>query len=265
VGGDFTNRLNGSKAPINDYGAISQPKLAVAIKPVKGVTIYGNWGRSFQIGVGSGAYLIAPLVINLAPSINEGWEAGIKIAPTAAFEARVALWQQTASGEIKRKLNDPLGDFDNLGATRRRGIDFQASVRPTKGLSFWGAVAWQKAIITKPDPATPALLGNEIDHVPHWMFSGGVDFTAIERLRLSVWGGGQSSYQLTTTNNRGRFGDSATLNAEVAYRITPQVELSLSAKNLTGATQEYVWWDGSQTLHSPVGVVDLMGSVRVRF
>jgi iron complex outermembrane recepter protein len=265
VGGDFTNRLNGSKAPINDYGAISQPKLSVAVKPANGVTLYGNWGRSFQIGVGSGAYLIAPRVINLAPSINEGWEAGIKVAPSDAVEARVALWQQDASGEIKRKLNDPLGDFDNLGATHRRGVDVQASARPVKGLSFWGAVAWQKANITKPDPATPALRGNEIDHVPHWMFSGGADFTAIDRLRLSVWGGGQSTYELTTTNNRGRFGDFAAINAEVAYRVTPQVELSFSAKNLTGETQEYVWWDGSQTLHSPVGGVDLTGSVRVRF
>lgn len=265
VGGNFTNRLNGSKAPINNYGAISQPKLSVALKPVKGLTLYGNWGRSFQIGVGSGAYLIAPRVINLAPSINEGWEAGVKFAPSDAVEARVALWQQSASGEIKRKLNDPLGDFDNLGATRRRGVDVQASARPVKGLSFWGAVAWQKAIISKPDPATPALLGNEVDHVPHWMFSGGADFTAFDRLRLSIWGGGQSSYELTTTNNRGRFGDFAALNAEVAYRVTSKVELSLSAKNLTGQIQEYVWWDGSQTLHSPVGGVDLTGSVRVRF
>jgi NAD(P)-dependent dehydrogenase (short-subunit alcohol dehydrogenase family) len=49
-------------------------------------------------------------------------------------------------GEIKRKLNDPLGDFDNLGATRRKGVDVQLSAQPVNGLSFWGAVAWQKAI-----------------------------------------------------------------------------------------------------------------------
>ncbi len=265
VGGDFTNRLNVSKAPINDYGAIRQPKISVALKPMKGVTLYGNWGRTFQIGVGSGAYLVPPRVVNLAPSINDGWEAGVKYAPSERFEARVALWQQSASGEIKRKLNDPLGDFDNLGATRRRGVDVQASARPLNGLSFWGTIAWQKAVISKPDPATPALLGNEIDHVPHWMFSGGANFTAIDRLRLSVWGGGQSSYELTTTNNRGRFGDYATLNAEVAYCATPKIELTVSAKNLTGEIQEYVWWDGAQTLHSPVGGVDVTGSVRVRF
>ncbi|MEG8055207.1 hypothetical protein QP185_21620 [Sphingomonas aerolata] len=28
--------------------------------PVHGVTVYGNYGRTFQIGAGSGAYLVAP-------------------------------------------------------------------------------------------------------------------------------------------------------------------------------------------------------------
>ena len=36
------------------------------------------WGRSFQIGAGSGAYLIPPRQVDLAPSINKGWELGLK-------------------------------------------------------------------------------------------------------------------------------------------------------------------------------------------
>ncbi len=74
VGGDFANLLGNSTAPINDYGSIDQPKLSIAVMPLDGVTLYGNWGRTFQIGLGSGAYLIPPRVIDLAPSINEGWE-----------------------------------------------------------------------------------------------------------------------------------------------------------------------------------------------
>ena len=264
VGGDYTNRLNNTTARANDYGTIKQPKFSVALMPVEGVTAYGNWGKTFQIGTESGAYLIAPRRIDLAPSINEGWEAGVKLKRWGV-ESRVALWKQTATGEIKRKLNDPLGDFDNLGATRRKGVDAQLSAQPVNGLSFWGAVAWQKAIITTPDPATPQLAGNEIDHVPHWLFSGGVDFTAIPKLRLSVWGGGQSTYELTTANNRGRWGDYATLNAEAAYRVNDTVELSLSAKNLTNEAYEYVWWDGAQTLHSPADGTNVTAAVRVTF
>ena len=264
VGGDYTNRLNNTTARANDYGTIRQPKLSVALTPLDGVTAYANWGKTFQIGTESGAYLIAPRLIDLDPSINEGWEAGVKLK-RGGVKSRIALWRQTATGEIKRKLNDPLGDFDNLGATRRKGVDVQLSAQPVHGLSVWGAVAWQKAIITTPDPATPQLAGNEIDHVPHWLFSGGVDFTAIPKLRLSAWAGGQSSYELTTSNNRGRSGDYATLNAEAAYRLNRHVELSLSAKNLTGEQYEYVWWDGAQTLHSPADGTAVTASVRVNY
>ena len=264
VSGNYANRLNKTTARANDYGTIKQPKLSVALTPLEGVTVYGNWGKTFQIGTESGAYLIAPRLIDLDPSINEGWEAGIKLK-RGSLEGRLAAWKQTATGEIKRKLNDPLGDFDNLGGTRRKGVDVQLSAKPTEGLSFWGAVAWQKAVITKPDPATPLLLGNEIDHVPHWLFSGGVDFTAIPKVRLSVWGGGQSDYELATTNNRGRWGDFATLNAEVAYQLSDKMELSLSAKNLTNEYYEYDWWDGAQSLHSPADGTNVTGSIRVKF
>jgi iron complex outermembrane receptor protein len=265
VGGDFANRLNNTTAPINDYGSIDQPKISVAVTPTDAVTLYGNWGKTFQIGLGSGAYLIPPRQVDLAPSINTGWEAGIKYAPTDRFDVRVAYWKQSASGEIKRKLNDPLGDFENVGATRRQGIDVQASARPVRGLAFWGAVAWQKAVITRPDPASPQLKGNDIDHTPRWLWSGGVDVTPIRDIRLSLWGNGQSSYELTTANNRGRFGNYAIVNAEIVWTATEQVELSLSAKNLFNEYYEYVWWDGAQSLHSPADSRNISVSARARF
>ncbi len=266
VGGTFRNRLNGSVAPINAYGTISQPKLSVAVIPGRGITLYGNYGKSFQIGLASGAYLIPPRTVDLAPSINEGWEAGIKYAPGPWLEARAALWQQTATGEIKRKLNDPLGDSENVGATRRRGLDLQASSRPLTGLALWGALTWQKAVITAPDPATPQYLGNEIDHVPHWLWSGGADFTGLSRLRLSLWANGQSSYWLTAANSlaQGRFGRFAMVNAEVAYALDPRAELALSGKNLGDARAEYVWWDGVQSLHSPADGLTLTASLRLK-
>jgi Outer membrane receptor proteins, mostly Fe transport len=265
VGGHFQNRLAGTSAPINDYGAIKQPKLSVSITPTDRLTVYGNWGRSFQIGVGSGAYLIAPRTLNLDPSMNTGWEVGVKYTLGSAFEARIAAWEQKATGEIKRRLNDPLGDSENLGATRRRGIDVQVSAKPVAGLAFWGAVSRQQAKIITADPATPQFTGNDIDHVPHWMFSGGVDFTAIPRLRLSMWAGGQSSYELDSSNSRGRWGDYATVNAEAAWQVTRQVELSVSAKNITDEYYEYVWWDGAQTLHSPADGTNVTAAVRLRF
>ncbi len=263
VAGDFTNRLAGTTAPINDYGTISQPKLSVAITPVTGVTAYANYGRTFQIGAGSGAYLVAPRTNDVAPSINEGYEAGIKLTRGRWLEARVALWQQTASGELKRRLNDPSGDVDNLGRTRRRGIDLQLDVKPLRTVALWGSYSHQTARIVTPDPATPSQAGNAIDHVPQNVFSGGLDVTPSPKLRLSLWGNGQSSYELDPANTQGRYGDYVVLNAEVAYKLTPTIEISAQLKNLADARYEYVWYDGTQRLHAPADPRSLFGAVRL--
>ena len=265
VGGNFSNRLNGTSAPINDYGSIDQPKLSIAVLPTRGLTIYGNWGKTFQIGLGSGAYLIPPRATDLAPSINEGWELGAKYELGKALEARLAYWQQSATGEIARKLNDPLGDFENVGATDRKGIDLQVSLRPMAGLSVWGAVAWQKAIISVPAPATPQYAGNEIDHTPRWLWSGGLDWTPIVGLTVSLSGRGQSAYFLTSANAEGKWGRMTVFDASLQYRLNEQIDLGLSLKNLGNSFYEYVWWDGAQTLHSPANGRNVTASLRLRF
>lgn len=265
VDGRFLNRLTSAGAPVNHYGAIQQPKFSLALRPAQGVTVYGNWGKSFQVGAGSGAYLIPPRVTNLDPSINEGWEAGVRYAPTDRLTARLAVWGQTATGELKRKLNDPTGDFDNLGATKREGVDLQVDAKLNDRLSIWGAAAWQRARIKTADPATPALAGKAIDHVPARLFSGGVDFTATDRLTLSASASGQSAYELTTSNDHGRFGDYVAVDLDAAYRVSQHLELRLQVKNLTGADREYVWWDGAQTLHSPGEGRSAFVSARVRY
>ncbi|MEG3082364.1 TonB-dependent receptor [Sphingomonas sp. PB2P12] len=264
VDGHFANRLAGTTAPINDYGTISQPKLSVAITPVRDVTLYANYGRTFQIGAGSGAYLVPPRTTDVAPSINDGFEGGVKVTHGRWLEGRIALWQQTASGELKRRLNDPSGDFDNLGKTRRRGIDLQFDVKPVRGVDLWGSYSHQTATIVTPDPATPSQAGNAIDHVPQNVVSGGLDVTAIDRLRLSLWGNGQSSYELTPANTQGRYGGYVVLNAEVAYAVTPNVEVSLQVKNFANEHYEYVWYDGTQRLHAPADPRALFGAVRLR-
>ena len=263
VSGTLRNRLNGQAYPINEYGAISQPKLSIAIRPATGVTVYGNYGRTFQIGVGAGAYKVPPRTTDLAPSINQGWETGVKLSRGRWLEARVAAWQQTASGEIKRLLNDPSGDSANLGKTRRRGIDVQLSVTPVTGTTLWGAYSYQQARIVTPDPATRSQAGNWIDHVPQNLFSSGVDWQPVERWRVSLSGNGQSSYYLTPANTMRRYGDYLVLNGEVAWRVRPSLEIAAQLKNIGNRHYEYAWYDGTQVLHSPADGRALYGSVRL--
>ncbi|TCP35053.1 TonB-dependent receptor [Sphingomonas sp. BK235] len=266
VGGDYVNRLNGRAYPVNAYGTISQPKLSVAVEPLAGVTAYGNYGRTFQIGAGSGAFIVPPRVRDVAASINEGYEAGVRLARGRWLTARLAVWQQTATGELRRRLNDPAGEFDNLGATRRRGLDLEASVQPGDGWSAWASWSHQRAVIRVPDPATPSQAGNAIDHVPRHVYTAGIEWAPRGgRWRGSLWGNGQSSYELTPANTQGRYGGYVQLTAEAGYRLTRAVELSVQLRNLANDRYEYVWFDGTERLHAPADPRTLAAAVRARF
>lgn len=248
IDGSFSDPSKGVAYPIRDYGVIKQPKFSVAYAAAPGASVYANWGRSFQVGSGAAAFQSTPTV--LRPSINDGWESGVKLAPAAWIDGRIALWRQRASGEVKRRLNDPSGDVDNVGETRRQGVDVQLNLRPVRRGNVWLAWSLQDATIVKPDPAAPSTIGKTIDHVPRHVYSAGGDFQATPALKLSVWGNGQSGYYLTSANAGGQFGGYVLFNASASYRLSASLALELQLKNLANRYYEYVWIN-DQTRHSP--------------
>jgi iron complex outermembrane receptor protein len=213
-------------------------------------SVYGNVGRTFQIGIGTATYKVNQ-TRDLSPSINDGWEAGVKFRPVAAVEGRLAVWEQYASNEARRKMNDPANDAENIGETRRRGVDLQLNVRPTSRLGFWAGAAVQRARIVKADAASIATQGNEIDHTPHLLYNLGADYDVSDALRLSGSFNGQSSYYLDRTNTTGKFGAYAVANVSATYRIGNNLDVELQVRNLADRYYEYVWHDGTQSLHAP--------------
>jgi iron complex outermembrane receptor protein len=263
--GDFEDLLNRSTADINDYGTIWQPKVAAVVTPLAGYDVYGNWGRSAQIGLAAGTYKIAPRLTDLEPSINDGWEVGLKFQPAPWLDGRLAYWEQVASDEVRRKLNDPTGDFDNVGETERTGVDLQLNVAPTSRLDAWFAWSVQDAEVLTPGPTEPALRGKEIDHTPDFILSGGIDYAVTDAFRTSVWTYAQGDYYPERTNATDEFGDYFVLNLLLAYDVTKQIGLEFQVRNLTDEYYEYVWHDGTQTLHSPGDDRTFFGAVNLRF
>lgn len=248
--GSYTNLLNGRVYGINDYGLIRQPKLSAVYQVGDGYAVYGNFGRTFQIGIGTATYKVNQ-TSDLSPSINDGWEAGVKFRPVAGVEGRLAVWQQYASNEARRKMNDPANDAENIGETRRRGVDLQLNVRPTSRLGFWLGAAVQRARIVKADAASVSTQGNEIDHTPHLLYNLGADYDVSDVLRLSGSINGQGSYYLDRTNTTGKFGAYAVANVSAAYRIGNNLDVELQVRNLADRYYDYVWHDGTQSLHAP--------------
>ena len=262
--GSYTNLLNGRVYGINDYGLIRQPKLSAVYRIDDGWSVYGNVGRTFQIGIGTATYKVNQ-TSDLSPSINDGWEAGVKFRPVSGVEGRLAVWEQYASNEARRKMNDPANDAENIGETRRQGVDLQLNVRPTSRLGFWLGAAVQRARIVKADAASIATQGNEIDHTPHLLYNVGADYDVSDALRLSGSINGQSNYYLDRTNTTGKYGAYAVANVSAAYRIANNVEVELQVRNLADRYYAYVWHDGTQSLHAPGSPRSLNLMVTSRF
>ncbi|KQQ56326.1 TonB-dependent receptor [Pseudomonas sp. Leaf127] len=252
--GGYRNDLSGEHAGVNDYGLIRQPKISVVWSPWEQASLYANWGRSYQVGVGSAAYRLASQQDDLKPSINDGWEAGLKFRPAAWIDGRIAYWQQKASDEVQRKLNDAVGDAENVGQTLRKGWDVQVNLYPTTDTRLWLSYSRQFSEILKPNPNLPASEGQEMDHVPHHLYAAGTTWQATPRLQLSAWANGQSDYYLERTNSTGRFGDYALLNLGATYPLTPQLSVDVQARNITDCYYEYAWYDDTagvrQSLHA---------------
>ena len=267
VGGRFSDRIAGTRASMHDYGLIKQPKISVVYTVAPQASVYANWGRSFQIGSGIDAYRTQAR--NLAPSINDGWEAGVKFSPLPWLDGRVAYWEQRASGEVARVLGvdglpDP-GGLGNVGKTLRKGYDVQLNAKPSARIATWVAYSHQEARIVAPDPSAPGTRGKEIENVPRYLVSAGVDWQATDSLKLSAWGNAQGDYELDRSNTQGRFGQYALLNLGATYRVSAAMDLSLQVKNVTDRKFVYAWYDSGSSGFSPGDGRGVFASLGLRF
>lgn len=257
--GEMINRVTAVRTPIIPYGTIWQPKLGVSAQLNPTTQLYTSYGRAFQIGSGSGAYSVKPVDY----SENDGYEAGVRYAPTKALSLRLAGWRQTATDEVRLKP-DGSGDSENVGRTKRQGVDLELSWKAHALAEIWAAWSVQSAKLIEPGLTQPLLKGKQLDHVPDQTVKIGMDSRFNDAFSSSVWLYGQDAYYLTTDNTTGRFGGYVTVNADLRYRWK-KATFGLHVKNITGKYYEYVWHDGAQTLHSPADGRTFLGTVAFEF
>lgn len=246
IDGRYRNHLNGLSYDINDYGNIEQPKFSAVYSPLPGYSVYGNWGRTFQVGVGTAAYKVNQSS-DLRPSINEGWELGLKFKPVQWLDGRVAVWQQRANNEARRKLGDPANDAENIGKTLREGVDMQLNAVLNERWSAWMAYAIQRSEILKADAANAASVGQEIDHVPRYLWNGGVEYAPHSDWLFSLQSRAAGSYYLERNNTEGKFGQYWVFDASANYRYSQHVSFNVQLRNLTDKTYAYTWWNTTPT------------------
>ena len=251
VGGQLHDRLGGASYSTYGYGLIKQPKLSLAYAFDPRLTGYANWGRTFQIGSGDGAYRTT--THDLGPSLNDGWEAGLKFTPSDWLDGRVAYWEQRASGEVATVLGaaGTGSDVANVGRTLRRGWDVQANLQAGERWSGWLSWSRQKATVVAAAADAPDTEGHEIENVPRWLAAAGLDYQATPSIKLSAWGNAQGDYYLERSNQLGRYGSRALANLGVSWAVNERDSLALQLKNLGNRFYVYAWYEGGSYGYSP--------------
>ncbi|MBL8430593.1 MAG: TonB-dependent receptor [Dechloromonas sp.] len=237
--GSTTLNQTGATGSLQDYGWIGLPKLSVVYSPSPAVSIYGNWGQTFQVLTGSKnpAYMLTGTP-DYKPSINTGIELGTKLKLIDRTEARIAIWQQDATDEV---ANLPAADATiALGKTRRKGIDLQFTANLFDNLKFWASHAIQQAKVVG---GIGSLIGKEVFSTPRAITNIGLEYRATEALSFNLQGRAQGSYYIDDLNAKGKYGDYILFDSGVTYAFTPKVSVDLQVKNMFNRNYEYVWYD----------------------
>ena len=241
--GNTTLNATGATYPLQDYGWINQPKLSVVYSPTQAVSLYGNWGRTFQIVTGSRgpAYLTSGTAI-VKPSINTGIELGTKLRLADQTEARIAIWQQDATDEVANLPS--AGATQNLGETRRKGIDLQLTANILDNVKFWISHSIQEAkVIGGYSAGATSLVGKEVFSTPRYISNVGLEYKASENWRFDLQGRAQSNYYIDDLNTKGKYGGYVLFDTGVHYALSKNFGIDLQVKNIFDRKYEYVWYD----------------------
>ena len=239
----LNNATNSGPFSLQDSGWIKQPKLSVVYSPVKSVSAYANWGKTFQLLTGSRepAYQTPSATMAYQPSINTGKEVGVKIQPFSRTEVRLAAWQHDAE---KETANLPAANLlQTLGATRRKGIDFQLTSMLSEKFRFWLSHSIQESKVLSGTIGTVDLSGKEVFSTPKHISNAGIEYAASEAWRFDLQGRSQGSYFIDNSNALGKFGGYVLFDAGARYSYSKTVSVDFQLKNVFDRKYEYVWYD----------------------
>jgi iron complex outermembrane recepter protein len=153
---DFQDNLADSST-YTEENAFS-PRVGIVYQPIESVSLYGGWSRSFVPQTGTDAEG-NPFV----PTRGEQLEVGVKNEfLDGRLAATLAAYQITKQNDFVPDLDNP--DFEiQIGEKRSRGIEFDLTGEPLRGLRLIATYAYTDAEITEDNTG---LEGNPLGSVP---------------------------------------------------------------------------------------------------
>jgi iron complex outermembrane recepter protein len=263
--GDFTQiSATGARSDrrLYDFGTIVQPKLNVFVAATDAITLFANYGRSFQHPFGAAAYTAGATNFRDI-SVNDGGETGVTWRPIKQANVRLSYWQQRASDEFVTVD----GTARNVGETDRSGLDLAASWTLGGRLALWANYTRIDSEILIADDSLAAFTGNELRSIPDYTASLGTSYQATPRLTLRVNASSQGDYFVNEANLGGEVGGYTLVDAGASYQWKGW-DFSVQVNNLFDEFYEYVFDfspDGTDTIHSPGDGRNVSLSVGVHF
>lgn len=231
-----------------EFGTIEQPKLNLFVSPNDMLTLFANYGRTFQHPFGASAYTTGDTHAQNV-SKNDGWESGAMWSPLSALQTRISYWQQRASDEFVTVDGTP----QNVGKTQRKGVDLSANWALNERVSLWGNYSAIETEIVKTGSAETAYKGNALRSIPNYTASLGLSAQLIPKVSAKIHVDSQGSYYINEANLGGKYGDYTLVGFNVNYDDTWGA-INLQVNNVFDKYYEYVYdfgQTGADSIHSP--------------
>jgi len=171
-GGDYRNRDPGAEpfdSDMNDYAHWS-PKLGFRSRLLPALDLRASYSEGFALPDGEGKYQVD---LDVSPEVIEQYEVGFNYEPGPGLWVDVAGFILDSSDEIQEF---PVGSglFENLGKTRRTGMEAEARAYPIPGLELFASFTLIETEIL--DSNDSALEGKEIAGVPGHLLNLGLEY-----------------------------------------------------------------------------------------
>lgn len=151
------------------------PKVGLEFEPNDDILLYATWTRGFKSGGWSARIFDAAEFFDFAPETIDSYEVGLK---TTILDGNATANLTGFYYDYKNLFNTGTTDAGGFGIATTDaeiyGIELETAWRLAPGVSAFGNAAWQDGK-RKGIGATTISLGNELQRLPEWQFSVGMD------------------------------------------------------------------------------------------
>ena len=169
MSGDLDDNLTNTTASMPDFGIFS-PKAALEFTPVEGYTLFTTYGEGFRLPNGFDKFEYP----NLSEETYTQYEIGIKTSPLANLTATLTGFILDVEDEIVEDIST--GTKENMGDTRRKGIELSLDYTPWQYVNIYGALSYIKGKYENYVDNGVDYSGSDIELVPDWIYSIGVEW-----------------------------------------------------------------------------------------